>query len=122
MLKTSHVAIAGGITKAVQKVANARKPGQKIEIEVRSLQDAEDAVAAGADTLLLVGLSPKQTGEVVEVMRAKAPKVVLEVAEHISLENAREYAETGVDFLSVGALTRSSVGVDLSMRITADVF
>lgn len=122
MLKTSHVVIAGGITKAVQKVANARKPGQKIEIEVRSLQDAEDAVAAGADALLLVGLSPKQTVEVVEVMRAKAPKVVLEVAEHISLENAREYAETGVDFLSVGALTRSSVGVDLSMRITADVF
>lgn len=122
LLKTSHIVLAGGITAAVKKVAAGRKPSQKIEIEIRSLEDAEAAVAAGADALLLVGLSPKQTAEIVEAVRAMKPAVQLEVAEHLSLENAREYAETGVDYLSVGALTRSSVGVDLSMRITADVY
>lgn len=122
MLKTSHIVMAGGVTSAVKRVASKRKSAQKIEVEVRSLQDAEDAVKAGADALLLVGLTPKETAEVVEAVRSIAPKVLLEVAEHISLENAKEYAETGVDFLSVGALTRSSVAVDLSMRITADVY
>ncbi len=122
MLKTSHIVMAGGVTSAVRKVASKRKAAQKIEVEVRSLQDAEDAVKAGADALLLVGLTPRETTNVVEAVRSVAPKVLLEVAEHISLENAKEYAETGVDFLSVGALTRSSVAVDLSMRITADVY
>jgi nicotinate-nucleotide pyrophosphorylase (carboxylating) len=106
----------------VQKVAAKRKAVQKIEVEVRSLEDAEDAVKAGANALLLVGLTPRETTDVVEAVRSIAPKVVLEVAEHISLENAKDYAETGVDYLSVGALTRSSVAVDLSMRITADVY
>ena len=122
LLKTSHISLAGGVTAAVKKVAAARKATQKIEVEVRSLQDAEAAVAAGADALLVVGLSPKETGEVVEAVRQQAPKVQIEVAEHLLLENVREYAETGVDYLSVGALTRNSVGVDLSMRITADVY
>jgi nicotinate-nucleotide pyrophosphorylase (carboxylating) len=80
------------------------------------------AVAAGADVLLLVGMSPSEVTDAVEHVRAEAPKVLLEVAEHLSLDNVREYAETGVDFVSVGALTRSSTAVDLSMRITADVY
>ena len=57
-----------------------------------------------------------------EQIRADAPHVLLEVAEHLRVENVREYAETGVDFLSVGGLTRSAMAVDLSMRITADVY
>lgn len=122
LLKTSHIALSGGITAAVRKVAAARKASQKIEVEVRGLADAEAAVAAGADALLIVGLTPRETADLVEAVRAHAPGVQLEVAEHLSLENARDYAETGVDFLSVGALTRSTVGVDLSMRITADVY
>ena len=122
LLKTSHIALSGGVTAAVRKVAAARKASQKIEVEVRGLSDAEAAVAAGADALLIVGLTPRETANLVEAVRAHAPAVQLEVAEHLSLENARDYAETGVDFLSVGALTRSTVGVDLSMRITADVY
>ena len=67
-------------------------------------------------------MTPREVALAVEHIRAEAPKVLLEVAEHLSLENAREYAETGVDFLSVGGLTRSAIAVDLSMRITADVY
>ena len=122
MLKASHLALAGGVEAAVTRAARGRKPGQKIEVEVTNQAEVEAAIAAGADVLLLVGMPPAVVAETVEAVRAEAPKVLLEVAEHLSLDNVREYAETGVDFLSVGALTRSSVAVDLSMRITADVY
>lgn len=121
-LKQSHLQLAGGIAVAVQRAAAGRKAGQKIEIEITNLPDVLTATHAGADVLLLVGMSPADVAEAVETVRAESPKVLLEVAEHLSLENAREYAETGVDYLSVGALTRSSIAVDLSMRITADVY
>ncbi len=122
MLKQSHLALAGGVTAAVERAAAGRKPGQKIEVEVINPAEVDAAVKAGADVLLLVGMSPGDVADAVEAVRAQAPKVLLEVAEHLSLDNVREYAETGVDYLSVGALTRSSVAVDLSMRITADVY
>lgn len=122
MLKQSHLQLAGGVANAIERAVKGRKSGQKIEVEVTNASDVQAAVAAGADVLLLVGMSPMEVTETVESVRAEAPKVLLEVAEHLSLENAREYAETGVDYLSVGALTRSSVAVDLSMRITADVY
>jgi nicotinate-nucleotide pyrophosphorylase (carboxylating) len=122
LLKQSHLVLAGGVTAAVQRAAAGRKPGQKIEVEVISLAEAELTVKAGADVLLLVGMSASDVADTVEAVRAQAPEVLLEVAEHLSLDNVREYAETGVDYLSVGALTRSSIAVDLSMRITADVF
>jgi nicotinate-nucleotide pyrophosphorylase (carboxylating) len=122
MLKASHLALAGGVEAAVTRAAGGRKPGQKIEVEVTNQAEVTAAIAAGADVLLLVGMTPAVVAETVKAVRAEAPKVLLEVAEHLSLDNVREYAETGVDFLSVGALTRSSVAVDLSMRITADVY
>jgi nicotinate-nucleotide pyrophosphorylase (carboxylating) len=122
MLKQSHILLAGGVEAAVGKAAAKRKSGQKIEVEVTGLDEVDAAIRAGADVLLLVGMQPAQVTEMVEHVRAEAPKVLLEVAEHITVETAREFAETGVDFLSVGALTRSSDAVDLSMRITADVY
>ena len=122
MLKQSHLTLAGGVTAAIARAAAGQKPGQKIEVEVTNTADVEAAVDAGADVLLLVGMSVQDVADTVESVRARAPKVLLEVAEHLSLDNVREYAETGVDFLSVGALTRSSIATDLSMRITADVY
>ncbi len=122
MLKQSHLQLAGGVAIAVERAVKGRQQGQKIEVEVTNPAEVQAAVKAGADVLLLVGMSPAGVADTVEAVRAAAPKVLLEVAEHLSLDNAREYAETGVDYLSVGALTRSSVAVDLSMRITADVY
>lgn len=122
MLKQSHLTLAGGITTAVAKALKGRKAGQKIEVEVSSVEEAETAVKAGADVVLFVHMTPPQVAFAVESIRADAPHVQLEVAEHLNLENVREYAETGVDFLSVGGLTRSAMAVDLSMRITADVY
>jgi nicotinate-nucleotide pyrophosphorylase (carboxylating) len=122
MLKQSHLTLAGGVTAAVERAAKGRRAGQKIEVEVTNNADVDAAIKAGADVLLLVGMRPKDVADTVERVRAEAPKVLLEVAEHLSLDSAREYAETGVDYLSVGALTRSSAAVDLSMRITSDVY
>lgn len=119
MLKGSHIELAGGVAQAVSRAVGGRKPGQKVEIEVTSPADADAAVQAGADVLLLVGMPPAAVAEIISQVRAAAPAVLLEVAEHLSLENCRAYAETGVDFLSVGALTRSSGAADLNMRITA---
>ena len=84
--------------------------------------EAATAIKAGADVLLLVKMSPHEVALTVEAVRSKVPKVLLEVADHLNLETAREYAETGVDFLSIGGLTRSAMAGDLSMRITADVY
>ncbi len=122
MLKQSHLALAGGLKAAVTRAVAGRKAGQKVEVEVTDLEQAEAAVAAGADVLLFVRMTPRDVALAVEQIRAEAPHVLLEVAEHLNLENVREYAETGVDFLSVGGLTRSAMAVDLSMRITADVY
>ena len=122
LLKQSHLMLAGGITQAVERAVKGRKAGQKIEVEVTNPVDGHEAIQAGADVLLLVGMSAETVANIVEAVRAEAPGILLEVAEHLSLENVREYAETGVDYLSVGALTRSSIAVDLSMRITADVY
>ena len=122
MLKQSHQSLAGGMANAIARAAKGRKPGQKIEVEVSSSEEAEIAVNAGADVLLFLHMTPREVALAVEQVRAEHPEVLLEVAEHLNLENVREYAETGVDFLSVGALTRSALAVDLSMRITSDVY
>ena len=122
LLKQSHIALAGGLEMAIARALQGRKSGQKIEVEVTSGGEAATAIKAGADVLLLVKMSPHEVALTVEAVRSKAPKVLLEVADHLNLETAREYAETGVDFLSIGGLTRSAMAVDLSMRITADVY
>ncbi len=122
LLKQSHIALAGGLETAIARALQGRKSGQKIEVEVTSGGEAATAIKAGADVLLLVKMSPHEVALTVEAARSEAPKVLLEVADHLNLETAREYAETGVDFLSIGGLTRSAMAVDLSMRITADVY
>ena len=122
MLKQSHIALAGGLEAAVGRVAKLRKPGQKVEVEVRSVEDGDLAVRAGADVLLFVQMTARDVALAVEQMRSEHPQVQLEVADHLNLETVREYADTGVDFLSVGHLTRGALAVDLSMRITADVY
>ena len=122
MLKQSHLSLGGGLEATVQRAVKRRKPAQKVEVEVSSLEDAEAAVQAGADVLLFVHMTAREVALAVDQMRADHPKVLLEVAEHLNLENVREYADTGVDFLSVGNLTRSAMAIDLSMRITADVY
>ncbi len=88
-----------------------------IEIEVRSLDEMRQALEHGAEAILLDNMSPADVREAVETCSRLTKRPPLECSGGISLENVRVYAETGVDFISVGALTHSSGAVDMSMRV-----
>jgi nicotinate-nucleotide pyrophosphorylase (carboxylating) len=86
---------------------------------VRSLEELDLVLAHGAEAVLLDNMTPEQVREAVERVRKLELPVPLEASGGITLQNVRAYAETGVDFISVGALTHSAPAVDLSMRISA---
>jgi nicotinate-nucleotide pyrophosphorylase (carboxylating) len=94
-----------------------RRGAQPIEIEVRSLKELEEALANGAEALLLDNMSPDQVRACVERARQHNRRIPLEASGGITLENVRAYAETGVDYISVGALTHSAPAVDMSLRV-----
>lgn len=117
ILKDNHIDFAGGITKALQKAKDyAARLGKdlKIEVEVRSLADIEEVfVASGADRIMLDNFSPALTRQAVELI---ASRIETESSGGITLENMREYAECGVDYISVGALTHQIKSLDLSLK------
>jgi len=111
LIKNNHIAAAGGVRQAIE---NARASGLPIEIEVRTLQELQDALASGADHLLLDNLSPMQAAEWVRIINGRAK---VELSGGITLDSIRNYAETGADFVSAGAITHSARAVDLSFRL-----
>lgn len=114
LIKNNHIRLAGGIAAALERARENRRPDQPIEIEVRNLDELAIALKAGSDRILLDNMSPEQASRAVTITGGK---VELEVSGGITLQNVRAYAETGVQYISVGALTHSAPAVDLSMRI-----
>ena len=86
------------------------------------MTELEQALTAGAEALLLDNMSPAETKKAVAIVRARGLTIPLEASGGITLENIRKYALAGVDHISVGALTQSTIAVDLSMRVTTDIF
>lgn len=117
LIKNNHIALAGGAIEALDRAIRNRRGEQPIEIEVRSLEELDLVLARGAESVLLDNMTPEQVREAVERVKKLDRKVPLEASGGIVLENVREYAETGVNFISVGALTHSARAVDLSLRI-----
>ena len=117
LIKNNHIALAGGVLPGLQRALKNRRGTQLIEIEVRSLEEFEAVLAHGAEAVLLDNMSPEQVRQAVEVVSKLERPIPLEASGGITLENVRAYAETGVNFISVGALTHSVHAVDLSMRI-----
>lgn len=115
LIKENHIAAAGSITKAVTAIRRLMGTGFKIEIEVENLTQLKDAIYAGVDMALLDNMDSHMVAEAVAVA---AGRVLLEASGGITLDNIRQYAETGVDFISIGALTKHLHAVDLSMRFT----
>lgn len=112
LIKENHIVAAGGITSAIER-ARARAPHTlKIEVETTTLDEVSEALAAGADIILLDNMDCDQLREAVALIggRAKA-----EASGGVNLDTVRSIAETGVDLISVGALTHSSRAVDISM-------
>ena len=119
LIKDNHVDFAGGITQAVNAAkAYCREKGKdlKIEVEVRNTDEIREALAAGIDRIMLDNFTPERTREAVELIHSLDDKVEIESSGGITLDTLRDYGECGVDFISVGALTHSVKGLDMSFK------
>jgi nicotinate-nucleotide pyrophosphorylase (carboxylating) len=112
LIKENHIAAAGSIAQAIQ-TARQHKPDFMVEIEVESLEQLQQALDAGADRILLDNFSLAQLNKAVTLTKRR---VQLEASGGITLDTIRQYAQTGVDYISVGALTKNVRAIDLSMR------
>jgi nicotinate-nucleotide pyrophosphorylase (carboxylating) len=119
LVKENHIALAGGVRDAVERVRRGR-PHEEIEVETRSLTEVSEALAAGARRILLDNMDPEAMAAAVDLARGVKSPVAVEASGGITLENVREVAETGVQFISVGALTHSAPALDLSMLLEPD--
>ncbi|MGH3008788.1 MAG: carboxylating nicotinate-nucleotide diphosphorylase [Gaiellaceae bacterium] len=114
LIKENHIRVAGGIREALNAL-NGHADGLPVEIEAETLAQVREAVAAGAPRILLDNMSPEQVREAVTEV---AGRVELEASGGMSLATVRAYAETGVDFVSVGALTHSARSLHVSLEVT----
>ena len=117
LIKNNHIALAGGIVPVLERAHLNRRGEQPIEIEVRSLEELEQALEHGAEMILLDNMSVEDVKRAVERCSRLERRLPLECSGGITLENVRAYGETGVDFISVGSLTHSAVAVDMSLRV-----
>jgi nicotinate-nucleotide pyrophosphorylase (carboxylating) len=113
LIKENHIAMAGGIGKAV-KAAREASPDLPLEVEARSREEVEEALEAGAPRILLDNMNPAELAEMVELVDGRAE---LECSGGMTLDSIRDHAATGVQFVSVGALTHSAPALDLSLRL-----
>lgn len=135
LIKNNHISLGGGVRNVLAKALSGRKPGQRVQIEVRNTQELEDALKYGAEAILLDNMTPEQAKAAVARIKQHEAKledadpsvpgekkawIPTEASGGIVLENIRAYALTGVDFISVGALTHSAKAADISMRIVAE--
>jgi len=134
LIKNNHIALGGGLRAALTRALENRKHNQRIQVEVRTAQELEEALEYGAEAILLDNMTPDQVRQSVERIKLELAeqaiaaklgpspeprRIPTEASGGIVLENIRAYAETGVDFISVGALTHSAKAADISMRIVA---
>ncbi len=120
MIKDNHIAAAGGITAAVQAVRARNDRGLRVEVETTDLGEVREALGAGVDRIMFDNMTPEAMREAVTLVRAAGDaRPETEASGAITLETIRGYAETGVDFISVGALTHSAPALDLSLRLEA---
>ena len=114
LIKENHIAASGGVSEAVA-AAHRIAPGKPVEIEVESLDELRQALSAGADIIMLDELTQDQMREAVRITAGKAK---LEASGGVNESTLRVIAETGVDYISIGAMTKNVKAVDLSMRLS----
>jgi len=125
LIKNNHISLGGGLPEALKKALANRPEGQRVQVEARSAQELEEALEFGAEAILLDNMTPAEVKKSVKRIRqfteGQAGRMIpIEASGGIVLQNIRSYAETGVDFISVGALTHSAKAADISMRISAE--
>jgi nicotinate-nucleotide pyrophosphorylase (carboxylating) len=115
LVKENHIAACGGIAPAIAR-ARQVAPGKPVEVEVESMEELDQALTGGADIIMLDNFSVADTARAVLHVRARAK---LESSGGITRSKLRAFAETGVDYISIGSLTKDVRAIDLSMRVTA---
>jgi len=120
LIKNNHIALGGGLRAALTRALELRKKGQRVQVEVRTREELEEALDYGAEAILLDNMTAEQVKRSVDRIKKLDRWIPIEASGGIVLENIRSYAEAGVDFISVGALTHSAKAADISMSIVAE--
>lgn len=118
LIKDNHIIAAGGIKNAIEKVRPNIPHQLKIEIEVKDLNELEEAINSKADIIMLDNMSPKVMSEAVKKIRKSIPDCIIEASGNVSLETVEEICKTGVDIISCGFITHSAKAIDFSMEFT----
>ena len=120
MIKDNHIKMAGGIAKAVEQVRARIAEGIKIEVETTNLDEVHQAIEAGADIIMLDNMDNNTMTEAVRIIKAADKGIKTEASGNMSIPRPKEVAATGVDYISVGALTHTVKGMDISMNIEVE--
>ena len=112
MIKDNHISAAGSISNAVKKVVENIPPTVQIEVEVKNLQEVEEALASGVDIIMLDNMGAGEMKKAVSLIDGRA---LVEASGNVTLSNVKKIAETGVNFISVGGLTHSAPAADISL-------
>ena len=120
MIKDNHIKMAGGIAKAVEQVRARIAEGIKIEVETTNIDEVHQAIAAGADIIMLDNMDTQTMAEAVKIINATNKGIKTEASGNMSIPRLKEVAATGVDYISVGALTHTVKGMDISMNIQVE--
>jgi nicotinate-nucleotide pyrophosphorylase (carboxylating) len=120
LIKNNHISLGGGVAAVLANAHKLRKAEQVIDIEVRSFAELDEALANGAESLLLDNMTPDEVRRAIGIVREKGLTIPIEASGGMELVTIRDYALAGPDYISVGALTHSALAVDLSMRIVAE--
>ncbi len=116
LIKENHIKTVGNISNAIEKT-RARYPNKKIEVETRNPEEVKEAVNSGADWVMLDNMTTDEMKKAVKLIRSSKKETKIEASGRIDLNNVREIALTGVDFVSVGALTHSTPALDFSLLL-----
>lgn len=117
MIKDNHIKGSGGITQAIQAARQQIPHTMKIEVEVENFDQLHEALAAGADIIMLDNMIPSKMKEAVSIIKSKAPHIVVEGSGSVTPQTIKAMAETGVDVISVGRLTYSVAALDISLDL-----
>lgn len=120
MIKDNHIKMAGGIAKAVEQVRGNIPATIKIEVETTNIPEVHEAIAAGADIIMLDNMDNATMAEAVKIIKASDKAIKTEASGNMSIPRLVEVAATGVDYISVGALTHTVKGMDISMNIQVE--
>ena len=117
LITDNHLALAGGVRRAVELARRAVPHLMKIEVEVSNPSQLREAVVARADVIMLSNMSLEDIRESVKTIRAQNPETIVEVSGGVNLDNVRQFADCGVDLISVAAITHSATSVDITLKI-----